>query len=527
MAFDVSFIYRVIDRYTPALKRIKAATAGFGRKVGQISGRALGGLAKGMGSVIAKGAAFATALSLGAVAFSVDRYADAADAIAKFSKQIGASADTVNSWRFAAERSGVSAGQMDKAMQRLFRNVGDFKNGTGELTTLLKGSPIFSKSLKDAASFDEQMDLVIGKLVKIKDPAQQAATAAKFFGERVGPKMIPLLKEGVAGIAELRREAKRLHGGFSKEGLESAEKYKDTIFDFQFALTGLRDKIGAAVLPMLTQFVDGLKEATVANRDVIATGIANWFNSLAATIKAIPWSDVISQTKAFFAAAVRIVTVIDRIIKKVGGWKTAIAGLGIAAALAPIIGLLLPIIKLVGLVVAGFAALAGLPVAAIVGIGAVIAGLAAAIIVHWDAIKAGWNDLWQSAAQVVSGVVDSIRETFGGLFDFISSGFGTVGNLISGAASLLGIGGGDSPADDVSGARTGAAVESGSLARTASGGRPAAGSLSAGGVVKAQPVNLSGRIDVGVSGPGQVRGAKIASNPPGDLGFNLGTAGVR
>lgn len=511
MAFDVSFIYRVIDRYTPALKKIKAATAGFGRKVGQISGRALGGLAKGMGAVIAKGAAFATALSLGAVAFSVDRYADAADAIAKFSKQIGASADTVNSWRFAAERSGVSAGQMDKAMQRLFRNVGDFKNGTGELVTLLKGSPIFSSSLKDAATFDQQMDLVIGKLVKIKDPAQQAATAAKFFGERVGPKMIPLLKEGVGGIAQLRREALRLHGGFSKEGVAAAEKYKDTIFDFQFALTGLRDKIGAAVLPAMTKLVDGLKEMTVTNRDVIASGVATWFKNLATAVREIPWSEVIGQAKAFFGAAIRIVFAVDRIIKKLGGWKTAIAGLGIAAVLAPIIGLLLPIIKLVALVVAGFASLAGLPVAAIVGIGAVIAGLAAAIIIHWDAIKQGWSDLWGSAGELVAGFVDGVRNTFGGLFDFISSGFGTVGNLISGAASFFGIGG------------------DGGAAPVAA-GRAAGGNIAAGGAAPMQPVNLSGRIDVGVFGPGQVRSAKIASDPPGNLGLNVGSpalAGAR
>lgn len=510
MAFDVSFIYRVIDRYTPALKRIKAATAGFGRKVGQISGRALGGMVKGMGSVIAKGAAFASALSLGAVAFSVDRYADAADAIAKFSKAIGTSANTVNEWRFAAERSGVSAGQMDKAMQRLFRNVGDFKNGTGELTTLLKGSPIFSKSLKDAASFDEQMDLVIGKLVKIKDPAQQAATAAKFFGERVGPKMIPLLKEGVAGIAELRREAKRLHGGFSKEGLESSELYKDTIFDFQFALTGLRDKIGAAVLPAMTKLVDGFKEGVVANRDMIATGVATWFTNVAAAIKSIPWANVLSQVKAFIGAGIRIVFAIDRIIKKVGGWKTAIAGLGIAAALGPIIGLLLPIIKLVGLVVAGFAALAGLPVAAIVGIGAVIAGLAAAITLHWDTIKQGFFDIWEPATQIVSDAVDTIRNTFGGLFDFVNSGFGKVGSLISGAASLLGIGGGE-----------------GGLESGVSGGGGGPSVAAGGAVAAAQPVSLSGRIDVGVTGGGLVREAKLKSSPPGDLGFNLGTAGVR
>jgi len=526
MAFDVSFIYRIVDRYTPQLSRIQAATMAFGRRVGQLSGGALASLAVGMGKVIAKGAAFASALSLGAVAFSVNKYAEAADGIAKFSKQIGTSANAVNEWRFAAERSGVSAGQMDRAMQRLFRNVGDLKNGTGELTTLLKGSPVFADALRDAGTFDEQIELVINRLTSIKDPAQQAAAAAKFFGERVGPKMIPLLNEGSAGIAKLREEAARLHGGFNNDGLAAAEKYQDTVFDLQFALGGLRDQIGAAAIPAMTQLVDTLKEAAVGNRDVIATAIGAWFKKLAEAIKAVPWAQVVSNAKEFFGAAIRIALAIDSVIQRLGGWKTAIAGLGIATVLSSILPILIPILKFVGLIGAGFAALAGVPVAAVLAIGAVLATLAVVAIGHWDSIKAGFVAIWSSAMEIisgfstwftglfddlgakVSGVVKGMVEPFRELFDFITGGFGTVTGLLSNVGSFLGIGGDATP----------------SAVPAAQQSNP--GDLSVGSAKAGQSLQVNGNIGVDVTGPGKVTGTQIKTDPPGKLGFNVGMAGA-
>lgn len=480
MAFDVSFTYRIIDNYSRTIDKIHRSTARFGKKMASLSSGAMKGFAKRMGQIAAKGSALASALGVAGAGFAVDKYADLADSLAKFSKQIGTSANTVAEWQFAAERSGISADQMGTAMQRLYRNVGDLKIGTGELKSLLDGSPVFRKALTDAKTFDEQIDLVVGKLSEIKDPATKAAAAAKFFGERIGPKMIPLINEGLAGTQALRDEFQRLHGGYTQEGLSAAERYQDTVLDLGTSFRGLRDQIGAAVLPALTDLMDTFKEFVVENRELIATKAESWFKSLADAINNTNWDEVRKEIFEFLILIKDIAVTIGHVIQGVGGFKTAILGLGIAAILGPALGILssiATILTAIGLIPASIAL-------AIVGLGAAIW--------YW------WDDIYE--------VGEKIFNYLGGIFDGVGE---KISNAISSVSKFLGLEGQygfDAPGVD-------------SRSSSVAAGQ---GNLSAGSSLSSY---LNGQIGIRVDGPGEVVESSLSSSQPGNLGMNVARVG--
>ncbi len=58
---------------------------------------------------------------------------EAGDAIAKTADKVGVSAAELQELRFAADQSGVAANQLDMALQRFARRMGEAAKGTGEL----------------------------------------------------------------------------------------------------------------------------------------------------------------------------------------------------------------------------------------------------------------------------------------------------------------------------------------------------------------------------------------------------------
>jgi len=133
------------------------------------------------------------------------------DEIGKTADNIGLSTDALQELRVVAESSGMSFGEFTKAFQKFTVGIGEATDGTGTANDALQklGISIYTASgqVKDSEQiFNEVSDALAG----FTNESERAGIAADLFGQRVGVKMLNLLRNGSQGMAAMREEARSL-----------------------------------------------------------------------------------------------------------------------------------------------------------------------------------------------------------------------------------------------------------------------------------------------------------------------------
>jgi phage-related protein len=98
------------------------------------------------------------------------------------------------------------------------------------------------------------------KIAEIENPAKQAALAMDLFGARSGTQLIPLLKEGGAGIEELMGKAKDLGIEISTKSAQAADEFKDKMTSLTGSLAGAGRTIGEVLIPAIIPLIEKATE---------------------------------------------------------------------------------------------------------------------------------------------------------------------------------------------------------------------------------------------------------------------------
>lgn len=215
-----------------------------------------------IGSKLAAGAVIG-----GLIAFT-QSIVSAGDELDKAALKTGLSVQELQSWRFAADRSGASAEEFGSAVKLLSKNIADAAGGGAagaEFTKLGVKIKDSSGNVRSVTDVITDMSTAIGSA---KSEAEKTGIALKFFGKG-GAALLPLLKEGPEGIKKLHARFTELGGGLSQEFTKSAAEANDAQTDLALAATSLKDKLGIHLLPAvtwvtskLTDLVVGVQKAT-------------------------------------------------------------------------------------------------------------------------------------------------------------------------------------------------------------------------------------------------------------------------
>lgn len=157
------------------------------------------GLKAGIAAVI--GAAGLTAL--------IRSQINAASAIKDMSERLQIGTDALQKYQFGAKLVGTSAETLETAITKLNGKIGD-------------GSYKYKNAEEALTSISEAMR-------KAKTDAERSAIANDAFGVKLGAKMIPLLKDGAAGLKAMGDEAVRTGNVLSKDTIQAADKLGDTL----------------------------------------------------------------------------------------------------------------------------------------------------------------------------------------------------------------------------------------------------------------------------------------------------------
>ena len=262
-----------------------------------------------MMATAAKASAAALAAVTAAAIASVQQTAVAGDRFAKASRQIGMTAETFQELEYAARQSGVSANSFQSSLQRLNRNIGDVRNGTGALTKMLgENNEALLNQLKNVNSNEQAFNLLMGAIKDAPNEFDRAALAYAAFG-RAGQDMILMAKEGADGIAALREEARKF-GIISNETAQASEEFMSAQDRLRAALGGVRNEMAAGMIPVITNVINKIADF-ISNIDNLKDRMMNIGIILAGVTTAISAFLVIGKLKGIIkgvAAAFKALT---------------------------------------------------------------------------------------------------------------------------------------------------------------------------------------------------------------------------
>jgi len=322
--FSTKTRIRAEDMASPALRRIAnqaKQTARSFRTLNATAGamRSVGRLARPLERAVRLTGIAAFGAAAGAIALT-DRYATARDEQAKFARQIGFSAESLDRLKFIAERQGASLDGLRSGLTAFTKRVGELRAGTGGLNSILKKTdPAFAQLLKNTSDNEEAFELFVAKVASLPDEQAKAALAAAGVSRGSMGDIIRLTDGGTAAYKMLRSEADKFRAPISPRDLRNAEAYKDAQTNLSFALGGVSDTISSRLVPVLTPFVERMADWVSANRAVIGTKFDAYAARIGRYLSSIDFDRLANDAASFARSAKNIAIQADSLIDRMGG----------------------------------------------------------------------------------------------------------------------------------------------------------------------------------------------------------------
>ena len=406
---DLALIVRTVDKATQPLRKIQRGVREIGRQTGLSAvGRDMRRVGQQMGRVGTEAARFGKRFGIVMAAAGAatllfgQKYAAAADTIAKTADRIGLGIEELQRLRHAFDIGGVSIEKTDKSLEFFAKAIGEAHKGTGEAVEIFDAMGISLQnqdgSLKTTR---ELLDEVADAMNAQEDPAKRAFAAQRLFG-RSGLALVNALSEGSESIRELGSEMDAL-GLISEEEARRAEQYIDAQARMMAAVRGVGNAIGAELLPLLTPLIDKTREWLVENRAEIVEGFKTAIRELGEIIRWVSTAidDAVAAGSQFLGWIRETFPAVGRLVDSAVSW---VKQFGMVKSAAIVLGGLLAG-PLLGAIVGLVAVLTG-PV----GIILALAAAAAAIYENWDEIAAYLEGIWEDikAAVDVEGWIETL-----------------------------------------------------------------------------------------------------------------------
>jgi hypothetical protein len=187
--------------------------------------------------------------------------AQVGDQFNDMSLRTGVSVEHLSTLAYAAELSGTNIEGLEIGLKFLTKGMDDASKGIG---TAKDAFEYLGISVVDAeGNLRPTIDVLkeaATKIAEIENPAKQAALAMDLFGARSGTQLIPLLKEGGAGIEELMGKAKDLGIEISTKSAQAADEFKDKMTSLTGSLAGAGRTIGDVLIPAIIPLIEKATE---------------------------------------------------------------------------------------------------------------------------------------------------------------------------------------------------------------------------------------------------------------------------
>lgn len=241
------------------------------------AGLAQFGTAVGVGLAAAAAAVAAAAVS---IAGSIKTAIDGADKLNKASQSAGVTVEAFSKLQYAASLSDVSSESLGKSLGKLSKFLVSAANdGASPAAQAFTAMGIAIKNQDGTIkSSSDVISDIAAKFAGYKDGAEKTALAIAIFG-KAGAAMIPLLNQGRDGLKQAGDEAQQFGLVLDKQTTMAAEAFNDNLKKMDLIKQGLYTTIAAKLLPTLQalseQFLEQKKNSdfTTTAAEFVTTAI--------------------------------------------------------------------------------------------------------------------------------------------------------------------------------------------------------------------------------------------------------------
>lgn len=373
--------------------------------------------------------AVGAALAGGAIFGLAKSTAEVGDETAKTADKLGIGIAELQELRYAAERSGVATSAFDNSLEKMQKNFGAALEGTGPTKDALDTLGLSAEDLVKKSP-EEALALIADRMGTVETAAEKAIIANDIFG-RSGVGLINMLRGGSEGLQQLREDARRTGYVLSEKAARDAEVFQDTLLDTQLVMKGLKNTVGAALLPVVTTTMRKIGDALVENREDVEV----WAEGFAGGVeRALP---IIGEIATGVGTVTGYVwSGVEAVAAYSGGWENFGIILGAALASRTIYKVgklgyqvfslgraLFSVVKATPLVAGGIRAIGTALVANPIGLAVTAIATGGYLIYrNWEKLAPWFKDTWDDTKKVFGGFAEFVGGVFTGDMDKAKSG---------------------------------------------------------------------------------------------------------
>lgn len=205
----------------------------------------------------AKFGTIGTAIAAAFTAVTVKGAINTLDQLDDLSEKSGIAAESLSILRYAGEVAGTPLEAIAKGSKKLATNMAELASGNKDAMATFKAVRV---EVLNADGSLRSLDAVLldlaDRFATYTDGAEKGALAAKIFGDRNGPEMIPLLNQGSEGIRRLRGEAEGLGLVYGGELAKQAAEFNDNIRKLELSAEAAKVSLAGGLLPVLNDLID-------------------------------------------------------------------------------------------------------------------------------------------------------------------------------------------------------------------------------------------------------------------------------
>ena len=194
--------------------------------------------------------------------------ADYGDQVAKQAQEVGLNTTAYQELTYAMGQNNLSQEDSLRILGRLNQRVGLARSGNENYRKSLKKMGVDLEALdKGLVGTEEAFGHILEYLSEMPDSQMQAAYASEIFGTQVSRKMMPMIKAGAEGIAELRDRAHELGIVMDEEATKRAEQFGDTMSDLKGTMGGFNRSIGKELFAPLMNIANWMMKIISAGTE--------------------------------------------------------------------------------------------------------------------------------------------------------------------------------------------------------------------------------------------------------------------
>ncbi|WP_020414341.1 hypothetical protein [Microbulbifer variabilis] len=228
-----------VDRKLERLERRSAGLKSLGRLPG-IAKKSISHL-KGIG-------AGATTAALGLFNF-VKSTADSGNQAIDTANKLGFTVEGLQQYRFAAERSGITAKTFDMSAQNMIKGITAAAKGDVKASSALKDLGLDAQNLAQMKP-EEQLKVIADAMVTIESQSKRISIADKLFGSQ-GIDMVNMLGGGSSGLEQMHQEANATGNVLDRKQLQLAADFNTSWLKLTTTLTGFKNLLATELMPTL------------------------------------------------------------------------------------------------------------------------------------------------------------------------------------------------------------------------------------------------------------------------------------